>query len=159
MFIPPYLLFFGKWFIKLANACFIPAGFVNIINVFQRVLGCHQADIPAGVGAYELGGSAAAHGDDASELLHDDNVIEIWEYDSSKAKQYMDKEMEESAALLNLYLSLASSMGFDYKSEISKSVTYKYMKFKNNRLVEVKDSSIYDDIDRSSGSLYNSFWF
>lgn len=88
-----------------------------------------------------------------------DNVIEIWEYDSSKAKQYMDKEMEESAALLNLYLSLASSMGFDYKSEISKSVTYKYMKFKNNRLVEVKDSSIYDDIDRSSGSLYNSFWF
>ena len=31
------------------------------------------------------------------------------------------------------------------------------MEFKNNRLVEVKDSSIYDDIDRSSGSLYNSF--
>lgn len=48
-----------------------------------------------------------------------DNAIEIWEYDPSKAKQYMDKEMEESAALLNLYLGLASSMGFDYKSEIS----------------------------------------
>ena len=79
--------------------------------------------------------------------------------DPSKAKQYMDKEMGESAALLNLYLGLASSMGFDYKSEISKNMTYKYMKFKNNRLVEVKDSSIYDDIDRSSGSLYNSFWF
>ena len=86
-----------------------------------------------------------------------DNAIEIWEYDPSKAKQYMDKEMGESAALLNLYLGLASSMGFDYKSEISKNVTYKYMKFKNNRLVEVKDNSIYDDIDRSSGSLYNSF--
>lgn len=78
-----------------------------------------------------------------------DNAIEIWEYDPSKAKQYMDKEMGESAALLNLYLGLASSMGFDYKSEISKNVTYKYMKFKNNRLVEVKDSSIYDDIDRT----------
>jgi hypothetical protein len=48
-----------------------------------------------------------------------DNAIEIWEYDPSKAKQYMDKEMGESAALLNLYLGLASSMGFDYKSEIS----------------------------------------
>lgn len=47
-----------------------------------------------------------------------DNAIEIWEYDPSKAKQYMDKEMGESAALLNLYLGLASSMGFDYKSEI-----------------------------------------
>lgn len=88
-----------------------------------------------------------------------DNAIEIWEYDPSKAKQYMDKKMGERAVLLNLYLGLASSMGFDYKSEISKNVTYKYMKFKNNRLVEVKDSSIYDDIDRSSGSLYNSFWF
>lgn len=41
-----------------------------------------------------------------------DNAIEIW-------KQYMDKEMGESAALLNLYLGLASSMGFDYKSAIS----------------------------------------
>lgn len=86
------------------------------------------------------------------------NKIEIWEYDYDMAKRYMDKEMGDSAGVMNLMLGLASAIGYNLQSELSKNVKYKYLKFKNNTLVEIRDNSIYDDIDNATNDLNSSLW-
>lgn len=87
-----------------------------------------------------------------------DNKIETWEYDYDMAKRYMDKEMGDNAAALNLILGLGSALGYNFRAEVSKIVKYKYLKFKNDKLIELKDSSFYDDIDSATDNLNNSLW-
>lgn len=87
-----------------------------------------------------------------------DNKIETWEYDYDMAKRYMDKEMGDDAAALNLLLGLGSALGYNFRAEVSKIVKYKYLRFKNDKLIELKDSSFYDDIDNATDNLNNSLW-
>lgn len=87
-----------------------------------------------------------------------DNRIEIWEYDFDMAKRYMDKEMGEDAAAFNLLMGLSSALGYNMRAEVSKIIKYKYLRFKNDRLIELKDSSFYDDIDSATDNLNNSLW-
>lgn len=74
------------------------------------------------------------------------------------AKRYMDKEMGEDAAAFNLLMGLSSALGYNMRAEASKIVKYKYLRFKNDRLIELKDSSFYDDIDSATDNLNNSLW-
>lgn len=87
-----------------------------------------------------------------------DNRIETWEYDYDMAKRYMDKQMGDDAAALNLILGLGSAFGYNFRAEVSKIVKYKYLRFKNGKLIELKDSSFYDDIDNATDNLNNSLW-
>lgn len=87
-----------------------------------------------------------------------DNRIETWEYDYDMVKKYMDKEMGSDAAAFNLLMGLGSAMGYSFRSEVSKIVKYKYLRFKNGKLIELKDSSFYDDIDNATDNLNNSLW-
>lgn len=84
--------------------------------------------------------------------------IEIWEYDYDMAKKYMDKEMGATAGVVNLMFGLASAIGYDIRSELSGSAKYKYLKFKNDRLVELGDSSFYDDMDNAADGINSSLW-
>lgn len=87
-----------------------------------------------------------------------DNRIETWEYDYDMAKRYMDKEMGDDAAAFNLLMGLGSALGYNLRAEMSKIVKYKYLRFKNGKLIELKDSSFYDDIDNATDNLNNSLW-
>ncbi len=66
--------------------------------------------------------------------------------------------MGDNAAALNLILGLGSALGYNFRAEVSKIVKYKYLKFKNDKLIELKDSSFYDDIDNATDNLNNSLW-
>ena len=84
-----------------------------------------------------------------------ENIYETWEYDYKLAKNYIDKKMGDDALNLNLLLELGSAMGLDFRTELSNAVKYKYLRFKNNKLIELKDSSIYDDIDNATNDINN----
>lgn len=88
------------------------------------------------------------------------NVVEIWEYDYSMVQKYMQKELgSEAAGIFNLLSAFGATQGINIRSEISKDTKYKYFKFKNGKLVEIKDSSIYDDIDNAADDFSRSLLF
>lgn len=90
----------------------------------------------------------------------DGNMVETWEYDYSMVQKYMQKELgSEAAGLFNLISAFGATQGINIRSEISKDTKYKYFKFKNGKLVELKDSSIYDDIDNAADDFSRSLLF
>ena len=88
----------------------------------------------------------------------DDSKIETWEYDYDRVKRYMDKEMGDDAASFNLLMGLGSALGYNFRSEVSKNIKYKYLRFRNDKLIELKDSSFYDDIDNATDDINSSLW-
>lgn len=85
------------------------------------------------------------------------NKIEIWEYDFDKAKRYMDSVMG-SAGISDLLFGLGSTLlGVNVRAEISNVVKYKYLRFKNDKLVEIRDNSYYDDVDNAMDSFNRLF--
>lgn len=86
------------------------------------------------------------------------NRIETWEYDYDMVKKYMDKEMGDSAVAVNFLFGLGYALGYNFRAEVSKIVKYKYLRFKNNKLTELKDSSFYDDIDNAKDNLNSALW-
>lgn len=90
----------------------------------------------------------------------DGNMVEIWEYDYSMVQKYMQKELgSEAAGIFSLLSALGATQGINMRSEISKDTKYKYFKFKNGKLIELKDSSIYDDIDNAADDFSRSLLF
>lgn len=90
----------------------------------------------------------------------DGNKVETWEYDYSMVQKYMQKELgSEAAGLFSLLSAFGATQGINMRSEISKDTKYKYFKFKNGKLIELKDSSIYDDIDNAADDFSRSLLF
>lgn len=83
------------------------------------------------------------------------NQFETWEYDFSMAKKYMESQMEGGTLVMNLMMGLGSAIGYNFRAEVSNKVKYKYLKFKNNKLIELKDTSTYDDIDDAVDEFNN----
>ena len=85
------------------------------------------------------------------------NRIEIWEYDFDKAKRYMDSVMG-NAGISDLLFGLGSTLlGVNVRAEISNVVKYKYLRFNNDKLVEIRDNSYYDDVDNAMDSFNRLF--
>jgi hypothetical protein len=93
------------------------------------------------------------------------NTIEVWEYDPNKllpafndATNGMISNSSSGEEVLAIALLQAFGGAFegDIKRHMRNKVKYKYIKFKNNTVVEIRDHSDYEDIDDSYNDIMNS---
>jgi len=93
------------------------------------------------------------------------NTIEVWEYDPNKllpafndATNDMISNSSSGEEVLAIALLQAFGGAFegDLKRHMRSKVKYKYIKFRNNTVVELRDHSDYEDIDDSYNDIMNS---
>ena len=93
------------------------------------------------------------------------NTIEVWEYDPNKllpafndATNDMISNSSSGEEVLAIALLQAFGGAFegDLKRHMRNKIKYKYIKFKNNTVVEIRDHSDYEDIDDSYNDIMNS---
>ncbi len=76
---------------------------------------------------------------------------ERWYYDYDVAKKYMSEQSGSGQlvfeGVMALTSVLGSLMGLSLEDEFSKKVEYKYLEFRNDKLVEFRNNSIYEDDD------------
>ena len=90
-------------------------------------------------------------------------TIEEWEYDPDKVMSAVNNEFNsidtddvESALAVALVQAFTQAAGGSVKQYASSKFKYKYIKFKNNVIVELRDHSVYEDIDDSYNDIMNS---
>ncbi|MBR5958791.1 MAG: hypothetical protein IKZ99_10550 [Salinivirgaceae bacterium] len=93
------------------------------------------------------------------------NSIEVWEYDPNKilpAFNNATNELIDGSSSGEEVLAIALLQAFggafegDLKRHMRNKVNYKYIKFRNNTVVEIRDHSDYEDIDDSYNDIMNS---
>ena len=93
------------------------------------------------------------------------NTIEVWEYDPNKllpafndATNDMISNSSSGEEVLAIALLQAFGGAFegDLKRHMRNKIKYKYIKFKNNTVAEIRDHSDYEDIDDSYNDIMNS---
>ncbi|MBO7145322.1 MAG: hypothetical protein J6W13_10915 [Salinivirgaceae bacterium] len=92
------------------------------------------------------------------------NSIEVWEYDPNKVLSALNGATNSLIDGSNsgeevLAIALIQAIGGVYEGELKRlmrsEVKYKYIKFRNSTIVEIRDHSSYEDIDDSYNNIMN----